>query len=54
MKKFISPGMLVILAVVLATSVAVALLPVTEPQGIQFWVIARPQYDSYVERQRRR
>ncbi|KXU37897.1 hypothetical protein AXK11_01735 [Cephaloticoccus primus] len=50
MKKFVSSGMLVIIAVALATSIVVALLPVMEPQGIQFWVIARPQYDSYVER----
>ncbi|KXU35166.1 hypothetical protein AXK11_07435 [Cephaloticoccus primus] len=49
-ERFFSPGALVILALALATTVAVALIPVREPKGIQFWCVAFQQRDSYVDK----
>jgi len=49
-ERFFSPGALVIFALALVTTVTVALIPANEPSGIQFWVVARQQRDSYVEK----
>jgi len=49
-ERFFSPGALVIFALALITTAIVVLIPANEPRGIQFWVVARQQRDSYVEK----
>jgi len=49
-ERFFSPGVLVIFALALITTAVVALIPANEPRGIQFWVVARQQRDSYVDK----
>jgi len=49
-ERFFSPGALVIFALAVITAVIVALIPAKESRGIQFWVVARQQRDSYVDK----
>jgi len=49
-KNTLSPSVLVVLAVAIVTSLAVAFLPAEEPEGIEFWVITPSHRDAYVER----
>jgi len=46
--KFLSPGILVIVALALASSALVVLLPARQRSGIPFWLTAHRHYEAYL------
>ncbi|KXU37971.1 hypothetical protein AXK12_01030 [Cephaloticoccus capnophilus] len=47
--RFFSPGALVIVSLAALSSLVVTLLPVENPEGIQFWVFYTPHRDARIE-----